>query len=228
MPQVNIFRWRPGSGWLVLSGGGSWDSEDVVSIEASMLGHTLSQGPLAYIWAASDADTADRHMDALRELGARTGYLVDILSEPEDVLYDQLNEAGVIIVGDGPRQDELAGALSGPVQRAIEEAYSRGATVYAVGRAAEHFGAYIVENEGVFKGANWLSNALVVPGYTTDQAEWTARVIAQLPGAYGLGLGVGAALAFGPHGEVESWGSRAVTVALDPRYKVASEQAEGS
>jgi hypothetical protein len=72
-------------------------------------------------------------MDALRELGARTGYLVDILTEDDNTLARQLSEAGVIILGDGPRRDVLRDALAGTALRSIEEAFDRGATLYAVG-----------------------------------------------------------------------------------------------
>ncbi|WP_119065286.1 Type 1 glutamine amidotransferase-like domain-containing protein [Aggregatilinea lenta] len=214
MPQVNIFRWREGGGWLVVSGGGAVLSEDVQSIEARVLVLTHSQGPIAYIWAAGDIDAADAHMDSLQELGARTGYLVDILTEEDDVLFRQLNEAGVIILGGGPRVDVLADALSGVVLRAIEDAFARGATVYAVGESAGMLAAYSVRDDTILPGIGWLAGALALPGYSADQADRLRDLVYAHPEAYGLGLAVGAAMAFGPQGEVEVWGNRQVTVSL--------------
>src|SRR5690606_5078618 len=145
MPQVNIFKWRPGSGWIVLSGGGDPASGDVQAIEAASLTRTLSQGPIAYLWAAGDVDSADRHMDLLRDLGARTGDLVDLVGEDDDVIYRDINEAGVIILGDGPSTRTLRDALEGIALSAIAEAFERGATVYAAGASAGILGAAFVE-----------------------------------------------------------------------------------
>ncbi len=218
MPQLNVFRWQPGRGWLVLSGGGSLESDDVQSVEAHLLARTVSQGPLAYVWAAGDLDTADRHMDSLRELGARTGYLVDILSETDEEIFAQISEAGVIIIGDGPQQDALHDALSSVVLEAMRSAFSRGATIYAVGLSAAQFGAHRLGERDLAPGLQWLERAIVVSGYTPNMADGLHQVVRQMPHSFGLGIGHGAALALGPLGEVEVWGSAAVTVALGQDY----------
>jgi hypothetical protein len=194
----------------------------VQNIEASLLRRTVSPGPIAYVWAAGDIEAADRHMDSLRDLGARTGYLVDILTEADDVLATQLAEAGMIILGDGPDQESLREALPGVVLRALDEAYQRGASIYSIGRSAALWGAAAVENGASIVGFNWLANALVAPGYVSDEADALRDWVHQLRAArYGLGLGAGAALALGPHGEVEIWGAPAVTVSLGPDYDLA-------
>jgi hypothetical protein len=226
MPQAKLFRWRTGSGWLVLSGGGSFETEDVQSIEASILGHTLSQGPLAYIWAASDIESADRHMDSLRDLGSRTGYLVDIISEEDDLLFRQLTEAGLIIVGDGAQRDMLRQGLIGTAIRGIEDAFSRGATVYAVGQSAALFGAYLLESETMVAGFNWLAHSFILPGYTADQSPYLRDCVQKTEHGYGLGLGQVAALAFGPRSEVEVWGNAAaITVSLGPAFDPTPKKA---
>jgi hypothetical protein len=228
MPQANVFRWRDGGGWLVLSGGGTWDSDDNASVEAAMLTHTHSQAPIAYIWAAGDVEAADRHMDALRELGARTGYLVDILTEDDQTLARQLSEAGVIILGDGPRRGVLRNALTGTALRSIEEAFDRGATLYAVGQAAAVLGADVVQDDGIVAGFNWLAQSLILPDYSGAQAARMHSWLIQHPGGYGLGLGQGAALAFGPRGELEVWGNAAaITISLGRDYQPGQGDSEG-
>lgn len=218
MPQAQIFRWRAGSGWIVLSGGGSWDSDDNFNIESHMLNHTHSAGPMAYIWAASDLETADRHMDALNELGARTGYLVDVMTESDDALTSQLSEAGVIILGDGPRPLELREGLIGPAMAGIEEAFRRGATLYAPGNSAALFGAHILGTGELFPGFGWLSNAIIVPYYDHERAQDLRAGLLAHPENYGAGLNEGAGLALGPAGQVEVWGNRAVTISLGQQY----------
>jgi hypothetical protein len=223
MPQANIFRWRTGNGWIVLSGGGSPDSDDNSNIDAGVLTRTVSQGPIAYVWAAGDIEAADRHMDSLRELGARTGFLIDILTEDDDTLHRQLSEAGVIILGNGPRVGVLHDALAGVAWRAIEESFSRGATLYVAGQSTAIMGAYRIADEPAqdapSDGAGWLADALILPGYTPDQTDDLRDRVAQLPdGGYGLGIGTGAALALGPDGSVEVWGNAKITVSLGRSY----------
>lgn len=222
MPQVNIFKWRPGSGWIVLSGGGDPVGGDVQAIEAAILTRTLSQGPIAYLWAAGDVDAADRHMDALRDLGARTGYLVDLVGEEDDVVYRDVNEAGVIILGDGPSTHTLRDALAGIALSAIEEAFDRGATVYAAGASAGMLGAAFVERGTLYDGFGWLSSAVIMPGYTADQAADLRAWVRGVPDGFGLGLGPGAGIAFGPRGEVEVLGNGGVTVSLGQRFTPGS------
>ena len=214
MPQANIFRWQAGLGWLVLSGGGPLESEDNVSIEAAVLNHTVSQGPVAYIWAASDLESADHHMDLLRDLGARTGYLVDIVTEEDTAIFKLLSEAGVIILGDGPRQETLRDALAGAALRGIEEAFNLGATLYAVGQSAALAGAYISEGDVLIPGFSWLAAFRHPARLHNRPGGTTARCVQQVENGYGLGIGQGAALAFGPLGEVEVWGNKAITVSL--------------
>jgi len=224
MPQMNIFRWRPGRGWLVLSGGGAMDTDDNQEIDAQMLGVTHSLGPIAYIWAASDLETADQHLDLLGELGARTGFLVDILSEDDETLVTQLSEAGVIIVGDGPQQERLRDALiDAAALQAIGDAFTRGATVYAVGRSAALLGAQTVENGRLIPGLKWITSALVMPGYSAEGSQALRDWLIQMPDGFGLGLGPGAALALGPQNEVEVWGNRAVTIFLGQQYQSEEE-----
>lgn len=226
MPHLNIFRWQTGRGWLVLSGGGAWDSDAVQTIEAAVLRRAISQGPLVYIWAAGDLETADQHMDWLRDLGARTGYLLDIFSESDQELIERLGEAGVIIIGDGPHQDALRDALDGAVLEGLRLAFSRGATIYAVGLSAEQFGSLHLGNAALKPGIAWLQHAILIAGYTPEMAGELHQLIRQTPQHFGIGLGQGAALALGPRGEVEVWGNPAVTVSLGREF--ASVYTEGA
>ena len=65
MPRANMIRWRDGAGWLVLSGGGDIQSAETGEIEAEALARVAAGDPMAYIWAAGDVETADKHLEAL-------------------------------------------------------------------------------------------------------------------------------------------------------------------
>src|SRR5579859_3473847 len=113
MPQANVIRWRNGTGWIVLSGGEDSSSADTTEIEAEALARVAPGATVAYIWAAGDVEDADEHLSALEELGAPTGYLVDVQTEDDDTLRRQLSETGLIVLGDGPNASQLRSALLG-------------------------------------------------------------------------------------------------------------------
>src|ERR1041385_2863589 len=112
MPQTRVIRWRDGAGWLVLSGGESETAEGS-EIEAETLARVPAGDPLAYVWAAGDVETADRHLATFEELGAPTGFLVDVLTEDDDTLRRQLADSGLVVIGDGPNLDGLRSGILG-------------------------------------------------------------------------------------------------------------------
>lgn len=216
MPQSSIFNWRDGVGWLVLSGGGNFKDNETLDIDTAVLSRTVSHNPLAYIWAAGDVDTADLYLEYLDELGGRTGYLVDIAAESDDSIYDQLKEAGIIVIGDGTNLQQLHNNLHGSVLQAITEAYESGATIYGQGNGAAFLASWMnLSGTGLQPGLGWLTNSIVVPYYTPErQPQVKAWLHDVLPTAYALGLGKSAALALGADGQVEIWGSKDVTILL--------------
>jgi len=214
MPQVNILRWRDGRGWLVLAGSSAQldDREDVeFEVQAQALTRIAYGEPIAYIWAAGDADTADRHLALLDEMGAPTGYLVDVVTEDDATIRAQLDEAGMIILGDGQAAETLRAALPGAALEGMKAAYARGAVILGIGAGAAALGSFV---EGA-QGLGWIENAIIMPNY--EQPERAAALHALLsahPSAYGIGIGSRSALALGAQGQVEVWGERQVTVLL--------------
>ena len=216
MPQSSIFRWRDGAGWLVLAGGGDISSEAAVEIDGNVLVRTVSHGPLALLWSAGDIETADKYLEHLRDLGGRTGFLLDVTAEKDADSLKQLSEAGIILLGEGPQSERLHNALSGPVLDAIGTAFKGGATIYARGSMVASLAGWMAgAGSNLSPGLGWLDNALVMAPYDEEHAvrmkSWLQDVI---PDAYGIGLGEEAALALSPDGEVEIWGKQAVTILL--------------
>src|SRR6266851_400232 len=171
MPRANMIRWRDGAGWLVLSGGGDIQSAETGEIEAEALARVAAGDPMAYIWAAGDVETADKHLEALHDLGAPTGYLVDVLTEDDDSLRSQLAVAGLIVLGEG--------------LEAIGSAFERGAVILGVGQGAAVLGSFMPDQPGV----GWIEGAAIMPGYEDDKAVAQLRdTLAKNPDAYGLGI----------------------------------------
>lgn len=220
MPRANMIRWRDGAGWLVLSGGGDIQSADTGEIEAEALSRVAAGDPMAYIWAAGDVESADKHIDALHDLGAPTGYLVDVLTEDDDTLRSQLADAGLIVLGDGPNVKALRSGLLGAALEAIGSAFERGSVILGVGQGAAVLGSFMADQPGV----GWVEGAVIVPGYEDEQAVARLRdLLNATPGAYGLGIARGSALALGPgdadsQGTIEAWGKRQITVTLGKAY----------
>lgn len=215
MSQVSIFRWRDGTGWLVIAGGGDFLANETLDIDAQVLGRTISFGPLALIWAAGDDEQADRYLEHLDDLGGRTGYLIDIVTEDDDAIDSQLSEAGIIVLCDGPNLQRLKNALSGAALTAMAKAYANGATIYAQGRTAAVLGSWAnLKDEALQPGLSWIEDAIILPGYDADQAEKLKQWVQDEPDSYGIGLGKGAAIALSPEGAMEIWGESRVTVVL--------------
>lgn len=223
MPRMNVLRWRDGRGWIVLAGSsaqlGDQDGVDF-EVEAQALTRIAYGEPIAYIWAAGDADTADRHLALLDEMGAPTGYLVDIVTEDDHSIRAQLDEAGMIILGDGQAAETLRAALEGAALEGMQAAYARGAVILGIGAGAAALGSYL---EGA-SGLGWVENAAIVPRYEQPSRAAALRALLEAhPSAYGIGIGSRSALALGAAGQVEVWGERKVTILLGSAL-LASDQ----
>jgi hypothetical protein len=214
-----LFRWREGNGWLVLAGKGNLSdplgSNPMLDILSQVLLRTVDYGPLAYIWAAGDEEQADRDLEAIADLGGRTGYLLDIITEDDETLQKQLAEAGIIILGDGEYPHKLHSALAGVVIEAIDKAYQRGATIFGVGTGATVFGhSWLLDNK-IQEGFHWLENAFILTGDVSSQEEQTKhQFLSSHPDTYSMWLKDGAGLAFSPTGAVEVWGNKQITISL--------------
>lgn len=216
MPQANVIRWRDGAGWLVMCGGGDFASGETGEVEAEALTRVQPGDPIAYIWAAGDVETADKHLAALDDLGGPTGYLVDILTEDDDSLRQQLSVAGLIVLGDGPNLRELRSGLLGAALEGVSAAFERGAVILGMGQSAALLGSWLEDLEGIA----WVEGAIIVTSYEhPDQPARLRQLLLSHPNAYGLGIGIGSALALGPGGEVESWGEPKVTVTLGQSFR---------
>jgi hypothetical protein len=160
-------------------------------------------------------------LDDMDDLGAPSGYLVDVLTEDDKTIQSQLAEASIIVIEHPASVDDLRSALVGAAVEGMKAAFERGAMVLAEGAATSLFGSWLVsEAEQLAAGLEWLENALIVPFMTSiAESEQARYVLETQPTAIAVGIGAGSALALGPDGEVETWGRRQVTVALGRSHK---------
>lgn len=214
MPTQNIFRWKDGLGWLVFSGGADASGE----VRAMAIERASADGGLAVL-SIGGATAADDALNDMQELGAPSGYLVDVLTEDDDTIRQRIGEAGIVLISSELPPRELRSSLLGAAIDGITTAYDRGAILLFENEVAAVFGTHVVDGDAVGSGFEWLQHIAVVPGMESAAESAVAKAIAgQQPEAVIVGINVGSALALGGDGTVETWGNKEITIALGSAY----------
>lgn len=205
-----MFRWRDGNGWLVFASTADASGD----IRADALSRSAADGAVACISLTRNPADADQLLDDVEDLGAPSGYLVDVNTEDDNTLRDRIGEAGVVIIQSDMWPEGVKSSLMGAALEGVEMAYQNGAVILLEGSAAAAFGQWMVQRDGSYgEGLAWLENALILPD-AVSVADSARSLFQQAPHAVALGIGRRSALVFGPTGELEVWGDRQVTVAL--------------
>ncbi len=209
MPTNNIFTWKDGHGWLVLSGGAVAGGP----IRAAALERIAADGPLVCLSLGSEKDEA--LLNDLQELGAPAGYLVNILTEDDPTIREQISSASLVVLPVSTDAAQLRSALVGAAIEGLATAYQRGAVILTEGPAAPVLGAYIPTPDGF----GWVEHALIVPGLmSAAESELVRRMISQQPDVIVIGPAVGSALVLGGDGSIQSWGKQQITITLGNAY----------
>jgi hypothetical protein len=215
MAQNNVLRWQDGRGWLVLSGGAAVESE----IRARVIERNTADGGVAYI--SVNVPEGSAALDDMSDLGAPTGYQVDILTEDDNTIFKSLSEAGIVVLEDTQSPADLRSGLQGAALTGIKAAFERGAMILAEGNSAALTGSWVALHEGsTLVGLDWVKHGVILPRITSIAESKQAQAIVDSESeAIIIGIGWGSALALGPNGEVETWGERQVTLALGRAYQ---------
>ncbi len=206
-------RWLETHGWLVLSGSADPHSE----VRALALSRCNASGAIAYISLAGDA--GDALMDDLAELGAPSGYLVDLADQDNNEIHERLSGAGMIVIEAGADIHRLKRLMTQTVAHAIKEALQAGALVLFEGLASTLAGSYYLDPSGnVVKALNFVEDVYVAVDVNSALATETAQLVFQKqPDAVGLAIDKGSALVLGPDQHIETWGDKQITFSLgDP------------
>ncbi|HRL11034.1 MAG TPA: hypothetical protein PKX07_04090 [Aggregatilineales bacterium] len=213
----DLFRYPAGIGWLVLSGGADPGS----LIRAQALRRAEADGGVAYLGVGGQS--GDATLEDMEDLGAPTGYHVDILHEDDETLHAQIAAASIIVVDAGAPVSDLLNGLRGAAETAMRVAFELGALLLFEGHSAGIMGQMLFnENGDLIQGLGWLENSLVValePGVASPMEYAAVRdALAAQPDLYAIGIALGSGLALGPEGMVEVWGQRQVAIALGRSY----------
>ncbi|MEZ4666609.1 MAG: hypothetical protein R3E39_01595, partial [Anaerolineae bacterium] len=215
MARNNVLSWRDGRGWLVLAGGAAIGS----SIRAQAIGRTAADGGVAYV-ALGASNSIEAVLEDFEDLGAPSGYVVDVLSEDDDTIRSKLAEAGMVVISTDSDAETMHSGLLGAAAQGMELAFASGALILVEGVGSAVLGEMFVSSRGeYFNGLGWLDHALVLPGVVSIAETQVARAaLVDHPSLMLIGIGDGSALALGPDGEFELWGDKQVTVAIGHSY----------
>ena len=205
-----VLRWPDGPGWLILSAGGDQSLGVMDDIRASALTRITIDGGVAYV-GLNEADHDDL-IEEMGDMGAPTGYFVNVRVEDDVTIRDLLAEAGMILLPAEVDVMSLRDALQGAALEGMTSALARGAVVLAEGESIRLFGVLMQEGAS---GIGWLENAFVVPNVSSISEAVSAREILKSGAAeVAVGVGDGSALVLGPDRRVEVWGDGNITIAL--------------
>lgn len=208
--------WLESNGWLVLSGSADPRSE----IRAQALSRANADGAIAYVSLAGDM--GDALMDDLAELGAPTGYLVDLADSDNNEIYERLRAAGMIVIEPSEDIRQLKRLMSQTVIHALKEALNHGALVLFEGLAATLAGEYIVQSNDVAKGLKFVGNAYIASDVSSALETQAARkVYLTQPEAALIAIDRGAALVLGPDQHIETWGEPQIAFRLGREKEIA-------
>ncbi len=222
MRETAPFSWQEASGWLVLSG----SNDSLSEIRARALGRCDASGAIAYISFAGDL--GDALMDDMAELGATSGYLVDLEEGDNNEIYERLNSAAMIVIEAVGAGDELCRLIRRTAVHAMKDALNRGSLILLEGAAAACAGEFMLDAAGrTVAGLGFVRNALIAADTRDLSENATLRAVRpQMPDAAFIGLAPGAALALGPDRAIETWGERQVSVSLG-NLALATAEYEG-
>ncbi len=204
--------WEEGAGWLVFSG-----SVDTLSdVRAQALNRMIPEGDIVYIGV--DEDSAEELIEDMGELGAPTGFMVNVLVEDDQSIMDQVSAAALIVIPAEIDPRDMQAVLSGVGLEAIKIAYQLGAVVLIEGRSTTIFGkVYAVDDIG-YDGFDWVRDALILPDVVAVAESDLARdALGAEAVDVAIGIGAGSALVLGRGGVIEAWGEKQVSVLFSGR-----------
>ena len=224
MTRAGPLRWRTGDGWLVLVGGGHWETTE--AIDRNAIEAMSDDTPIVFVPAAGcPPGYGESFLAHYARLGAPPGYSVpihDAASARDPVNVRRLTQAGLIYFGGGDTHKLLAALTGTPSLDAVAAAYAAGAVVVGMSAGAialAEWGISFDAGVEVLQGWGWLPHVMVTPHFEPGRADAVRAELVKRPQLLSLGIPEDVALALGPNGEVQTWGRAQITVTVGPKFK---------
>lgn len=220
MSQQGPLQWLDGEGWLVLGGCQAGEATDLV--DTRLLSVVNLDRPMLVMLAEGSRRDATRVLEHYTRLGGPGGEAVSLAQMTRTQLQDPglletISEAGVLYLG-GANPLPLVRTLYGtPALDRILRGFTtlQGLTLIGADAGAAALGTWVAVGLQVTEGLGLVMNTVIVPRFIRTEDTPVLRHIGQLDAqALGLGIPPGTALALGPQGQVETWGTQQVTAVI--------------
>ncbi len=234
MPQQGPLQWLDGEGWLVALGGGDVPRGAVDAALTNLLSVINLDRPMVVLLSEGPRSDAEAVMDQFTALGGPGGETFSLAVMNRETLFapgflELLSEAGLLYLGGENPLPLLLNLHGTPALKRIQESFAslQGLTLIGAGGAAPVLGRFAIGPAPDYlqaRGLDFLHNAVIESHFTRTEDSIVLRNLNQLgPGLLGLGIPDATALAFGPQGQVETWGAGQVTAVVSTA-KVADEE----
>lgn len=228
MPQQGPLSWIDGEGWLVTLGGGYFDKGETDEVDAQLLSVSNLDRPMIVLLAEGPRKEADAILDHYVGLGGPSGEAMTLESMSREQLQSPqflslLSEAGILYLGGENCLPLIRNLYKTRAFDQIRQGFNslQGLSIIAAGGEVSTFGTWAfgpAPDYGQLNGFNYLENTVLVPHFTSTEASPILRQLSQIgPQLLGLGIPDSTALAFGPRGQVETWGSGQVTAVVSAK-----------
>lgn len=205
--MVNPIQRSPGTGWLVLIGGGEFSFGETEDADRTWL-EKAPPGPIGFIPAAAGSNDYPRHF---------ADYLKDFEREVEIIpIYrsrdgrrgrnsERIRDVAAVYIGGGVTDHLLEAIEDTPAAEALARKIAEGGVVVAIAAAAQCAGRFA---RSIFKGDlipgfGWLPDGVVEPNFDPGHDRRLRKMLAGTGVSWGLGLPAGSAVLLGPDGVVE-------------------------
>lgn len=225
MPTQGPLSWLDGEGWLILAGGGDWQAGVTGQVESQLLSIANLDRPMVVLLSDGSRTQADAFLDHFTDLGGPGGEAYTLAEMTRDQLQTPhflslIEEAGVLCLGGSNPIPLVQNLYNNPALNQIMLGYMtlQALTVFGFSAGAAALAQWAFgpgPNYLQAMGLGWLSNAVVVPNFTRTEDSPILRQLPKVaPDVLGLGIPNGTALALGPLGQVETWGTGEVTAVI--------------
>ncbi|MBN1487791.1 MAG: Type 1 glutamine amidotransferase-like domain-containing protein [Anaerolineae bacterium] len=222
MTQQGPLHWLDGEGWIILSGGGQWQRGETDIVDAQILSVANLDRPMVVIVSDGDQTEAEGLLEHYMLLGGPTGEAFALKDMTRQQFQDPgivslIAEAGILYIGGGQPLNLVQALWNTPLLRQIVHSFStfQGLMVVGDGEGAAALGTWFTNPQNrqqLNPGLNFLHNIIAIPHFTSTEETLDIReALKARPGHLALGIPNGMALALGPQGQVESWGTGQIT-----------------
>ena len=220
---------RPGSGWLVLLGGGEITFGETQDLDQAWL--DLADGSVGFVPAASGSTEYGKHFaQYLDEAFSRDAETIPVYRARDarrGKNAARIDGVAHLYLGGGVADHLLDALKDSPSLEAIERKLESGGTVVAMAAAAQSFGQVVRSLFGgeAIPGFGWLPGAAIDTNFDPAHDRRLRQLMTQPEVRWGLGLPAGSALLLGPEGERQVVGTVFALDSADGDFEIWQEDA---